>query len=81
MSHATPTEDSLSTNQDPDVPVHGAPETEIVLTRKVSCSGNEALGLGHPRVWMAISDDVGWVECGYCDKRFVLDLANALDDH
>ena len=48
------------------------PETEIVTTRRISCDGGEG-ALGHPRVWLTIDDDTGWVECGYCDKRFVLD--------
>ncbi len=48
------------------------PETETVKTRRVACDGGEG-ALGHPRVWLSIDDDTGWVECGYCDKRFVLD--------
>ena len=52
---------------------HPAPETEVVTTWKVACEGDEALGLGHPRVWLAISPATGFVECGYCDKRFVID--------
>lgn len=27
--------------------------------------------LGHPRVWLQI-DEKGFVDCGYCDKRFIL---------
>ncbi|GGA43616.1 zinc-finger domain-containing protein [Sphingomonas psychrolutea] len=27
--------------------------------------------LGHPRVFLEI-DDSGYVDCGYCDRRFVL---------
>lgn len=46
------------------------PETEEVLSDRVSCDGGGG-ALGHPRVWMTIGGD-GWVECGYCDKRFVL---------
>ena len=46
------------------------PETEEVTTRRVSCDGGGG-ALGHPRVWMEIGAE-GWVECGYCDKRFVL---------
>ena len=41
----------------------------------------EALGLGHPRVWLAISPAKGFVECGYCDKRFVIDRDQAHEDH
>lgn len=48
-----------------------APETEYVTENKVSCDGGGD-ALGHPLVWYVIPDDSGWVECGYCDKRFVL---------
>lgn len=47
-----------------------APEIEIVETARIACDGGEG-ALGHPRVWLAIPADIGWVECGYCDKRFV----------
>ncbi|MFV2051838.1 zinc-finger domain-containing protein [Aliiroseovarius sp. YM-037] len=47
-----------------------APETEIVDTYRVACDGSGE-ALGHPRVWLMIPLDKGWVECGYCDKRFV----------
>ncbi|MEO0830607.1 MAG: zinc-finger domain-containing protein, partial [Pseudomonadota bacterium] len=29
--------------------------------------------LGHPRVWLQIPHETGWVECPYCDKKFVLE--------
>lgn len=48
-----------------------APETQIVHSRRIACDGGEG-ALGHPRVWLSIPEDKGWVECGYCDKRFVL---------
>ena len=48
-----------------------APETEYVTTPKVWCDGGGGV-LGHPKVWYVIPDDVGYVECGYCDKRFIL---------
>lgn len=51
-------------------PAFDAPETEIVTTYRVCCDGG-AGGLGHPRVWLSIPHEVGFVECGYCDKRFV----------
>jgi len=47
-----------------------APETEEVPTRRIACDGGGG-ALGHPRVWLQIGDE-GWVECGYCDKKFVL---------
>ncbi len=47
-----------------------APETEVVNSWKVACDGSNP-DLGHPRVWLQIPRETGWVECGYCDKRFV----------
>lgn len=47
-----------------------APETEEVETTRVACDGGEG-PLGHPRVWLNIGPE-GFVECPYCDKRFVL---------
>lgn len=52
-----------------------APETAFVTTTRVSCDGARDIpggaALGHPRVWLEI-DEHGYVDCGYCDKRFVL---------
>ena len=47
-----------------------APETEEVPTRRIACDGGGA-AYGHPRVWLQIGEE-GFVECGYCDKKFVL---------
>ena len=47
-----------------------SPETEIVENFKVFCDGGEG-ALGHPRIWLQISAERGWVECPYCDKRMV----------
>ena len=49
---------------------HDAPETEIVSTWRVACDGGEG-ALGHPRVWLSIPHDVGYVICPYCDKMYV----------
>ena len=51
-----------------------APETVTVRTARVKCDGasETAPALGHPRVWLEI-DEKGYVDCGYCDKRFVLE--------
>lgn len=48
-----------------------APETEVVNATRIACDGGQG-PLGHPRVWLTIPEDRGWVECPYCDKRFVL---------
>ncbi|MEE9429310.1 MAG: zinc-finger domain-containing protein [Paracoccaceae bacterium] len=47
-----------------------APETETVDTYRIACDGG-GVANGHPRVWLQISQDSGFVECGYCDKKFV----------
>lgn len=46
------------------------PETIVVETYRVACDGGEG-ALGHPRVWLQIPVDTGWVECPYCDARYV----------
>jgi NADH dehydrogenase (ubiquinone) Fe-S protein 6 len=50
------------------------PETIRVTARRVSCDGSGhgiPAALGHPRVFLEI-DEHGFVDCGYCDRRFVL---------
>jgi len=55
-------------------------ETITVTTTRVMCDGAadirpagqpRATALGHPRVWLEI-DEKGYVDCGYCDRRFEL---------
>ncbi|HEX2624661.1 MAG TPA: zinc-finger domain-containing protein [Sphingomicrobium sp.] len=50
------------------------PETIRIKTLRVACdgSGEVEAALGHPRVYLHI-DDSGFVDCGYCDRRFVLE--------
>jgi uncharacterized Zn-finger protein len=52
----------------PDAPP--PPESFQVSQRRVSCDGGEG-ALGHPRVWLQIGA-AGFVDCPYCDRRFVL---------
>ena len=47
-----------------------APQTVVVDKLRVSCDGGGASS-GHPRVWLQIPNEHGWVECPYCDTRFV----------
>jgi uncharacterized Zn-finger protein len=51
------------------------PETILTDSPRNSCDGATGIpggaALGHPRVWLEI-DEKGYVDCGYCDRRFVL---------
>lgn len=51
------------------------PETILTDSHRNRCDGATGIAggaaLGHPRVWLEI-DEKGYVECGYCDRRFVL---------
>ena len=50
------------------------PEVLKVKSSRVHCDGSGEVdpALGHPRISLRIDPDVGFVECGYCDRRFVL---------
>lgn len=51
------------------------PETLRVDSPRVACDGASDIpggaALGHPRVFLEI-DEKGYVDCGYCDRRFIL---------
>ncbi len=47
-----------------------APETRIVDSYRVACDGGEG-ALGHPRVWLKISPETGYVEGPYCDAKLI----------
>ncbi|HEY3947639.1 zinc-finger domain-containing protein [Phenylobacterium sp.] len=47
-----------------------APEVIVVRSRRVACDGVGG-ALGHPRVWLEMGE-ADFVECTYCDRRFVL---------
>ena len=56
------------------------PEVTKVTTTRVWCDGATDIrtgenykpaALGHPKVYLQI-DEHGYVDCGYCDRRFVL---------
>lgn len=54
----------------PSQPSAATPEIVSVRTRRVACEGVGG-ALGHPRVWLEMGDEP-FVECPYCDRRFVL---------
>ena len=67
----TPPEQTQSQIQTP-------PETIHVQTTRVSCDGGLDNGTGgHPRVWLQIHPVTQWVQCPYCDCRFVLNATPA----
>ena len=47
-----------------------APETIEVDDTRVACDGGGG-ALGHPRVYLEMGGE-HYVECPYCDRRFVL---------
>jgi uncharacterized Zn-finger protein len=47
-----------------------APEIVIVNRTRVACDGSGG-ALGHPKVYLEMGEQDS-VECGYCDRRFVL---------
>jgi uncharacterized Zn-finger protein len=51
----------------PDLP---PAEVVNVRSRRVACDGVGG-ALGHPRVWLEMGE-ADFVECPYCDRRFVL---------
>jgi uncharacterized Zn-finger protein len=51
-------------------PVIEPPEVIKVHSHRVSCDGVGG-ALGHPRVYMEMGEE-SFVECPYCDRKFVL---------
>lgn len=65
------------TNPTPLAPSEAIPGPEIVTvsSRRVKCDGGGG-ALGHPVVFYEIGEK-DFVECGYCDRRFVIDGADS----
>lgn len=57
-----------------------APEVIEVTRSRIACDGGGG-SLGHPRVWLEIDPKTGFVECGYCDRRYKLKPGAAADHH
>lgn len=51
------------------------PEIIKISHASVACDGSGEVdaALGHPRVFLKVDPETGFVECGYCDRRFVLE--------
>jgi len=52
------------------IPPLPPPETLTVRSKRVACDGVGG-ALGHPRVYLEMGE-ADFVECPYCDRRFVL---------
>ena len=52
------------------------PQIFHVDSARIACDGEDDGIPGHPRVWLQIGSD-GYADCGYCDRRFVLNGAAA----
>jgi uncharacterized Zn-finger protein len=59
-------------------PSFDAPEVVVVRSKRVACDGDGG-ALGHPRVWLEMGD-ANFVECLYCDRRFVLGADHEVDE-
>lgn len=56
-----------------------APEVIEVTKSRIACDGGGGAA-GHPRVWLEIDPAKRYVECGYCDRKYVL-KPGAASDH
>lgn len=60
----------MESDQSKDAAGLAPPETIVVSEHRVSCTGDGG-ALGHPRVYYEIGEE-GFVDCLYCDRRFLL---------
>ena len=60
----------MSVEASVDKPVEPAPEIVEADSTRVMCDGGGG-ALGHPRVYLEMGEAT-FVECAYCDRRFVL---------
>ena len=77
MARKAPVPDQGRSTKLEPMPAKGAltpdlPPSEVVIVRsgRVACDGVGG-ALGHPRVYLEMGAS-GFVECPYCDRRFVL---------
>ena len=60
-------------------PAPEAPEVIVTHSKRVKCEGVGG-ALGHPVVYYDMGDEP-FVECLYCDRRFVYEHRQGADDH
>jgi uncharacterized Zn-finger protein len=81
MARKAKTVSTAPTAMEPAVTAVGAgPAPEIVMVRshRIACDGVGG-ALGHPRVWLEMGA-AGFVDCPYCDRRFVAATAAGHDE-
>ncbi len=61
--------DRASQTYNPATDFMQPPETVVIDGHKAACDGGGG-ALGHPKVYLEVGDD-GFVDCGYCDRRFI----------
>lgn len=66
---AKTTKGTLPTATPPEAAAFPPSETVAVRSHRVACDGVGG-ALGHPRVWLEMGA-AGFVDCPYCDRRFV----------
>ena len=59
-----------NTSETADIPYADPPEVVQVRSRRLACDGVGG-ALGHPRVYLEMGE-ANFVECPYCDRRFML---------
>jgi uncharacterized Zn-finger protein len=70
----------MNRQQGADGAAPGVPEVIATHSRRVKCDGGGG-ALGHPVVFYTIGAE-GFVDCLYCDRRYVLGAgADGGDDH
>jgi uncharacterized Zn-finger protein len=62
----------------PEAAAFPPPETVTVRSHRIACDGVGG-ALGHPRVWLEMGG-AGFVDCPYCDRRFVAATAAGDED-
>ncbi len=67
---AKPIPDTRATLQEPKPDAVPPGEVIYVKSHRIACDGVGG-ALGHPRVWLEMGG-ADFVECPYCDRRFVL---------
>lgn len=75
---ASKTRGTTPTATPPEAVAFPPPETVLVRSHRIACDGVGG-ALGHPRVWLEMGGS-GFVDCPYCDRRFMATTAPGDED-